>query len=111
MGRVGYDNWFVVMAQRWNVTLIDGTKTIHNLHQEEDEDGMKSSRVLYGTRETYLNYEAAGRQFRYGGGVTDCSFWRSVNCSESRGKNRSGRFTYSVCLERNNRPGGCRNPD
>ena len=33
VGRNGYDNWLVVMAQRWNITLIDASRTVLALHQ------------------------------------------------------------------------------
>ena len=108
VGRIGYDSWFVVMAQRWNVTLIDGTKTVTNLHQDT-ADGVKSGWVLHQGRSKYINYEAAGRNFNYKGHITDCSFWRSVNCSQPRGNDNRG--NYSVCLEKNKRSRECRSPD
>ncbi len=107
VGRLGYDNWLVVMAQRWNVTLIDGTKTIHNLHQDTTAAEGTPLR-LYQARSRHVNYEAAGRQFNYIGGVTDCSFWSSVNCFRP---SNNGNGTYSVCLEKNTRRGGCPLPD
>ena len=112
VGRVGNDNWFVVMAQRWNVTLIDGTKTITNLHQEA-ADGVKSGWVLHDGRSKYYNYLAAGRTFNYSGGLTDCSFWRSTSCSPLAGNEHGN---SSVCLEKNRNRwggkwGGCRLPD
>ncbi len=108
VGRLGYDNWLVVMAQRWNITLIDGTNTLHNLHLE-GKDGVSSGRVLNKGRSKVLNYEAAGK-FNYGGGVTTCAFWRSVNCSLVT-SNVTERRISSVCLDRVKHRGGCRNPD
>ena len=109
VGRLGYDNWLVVMAQRWNITLIDGTQTIHNLHQQ-GKDGVRSGASLNKGQNKWLNYEAAGK-FSYGGGVTSCAFWRAVNCSLPITNSNGGRLS-SVCLDRvKHRGGGCRNPD
>ncbi len=108
VGRLGYDNWLVVMAQRWNITLIDGTQTIHNLHQE-GKDGITSGRVLNKGKSKQLNYVAAGK-FNYGGGVTTCAFWRSVHCFLPT-TNSNGCRISSVCLDRVKHRRGCRNPD
>ncbi len=106
VGRIGYDNWLAVMAQRWNISLIDGTQTLHNLHQE-GADGRDSGRLQNKGKNKLLDYEVAGN-FKYKGGVTTCPFWRSVNCSRpisNRGK------ISSVCLGRVRHRRRCRNPD
>ncbi len=111
VGRLGYDNWLVVMAQRWNIILIDGTETLHNLHQV-GKDGISSSRVLNKGKNKLLNYEAAGFKFSYRGGTTACASWRSVNCSLTTNSTNGGTIS-SICLNRlrtEPKP-GCRNPD
>ncbi len=106
VGRIGYDNWLVVMAQRWNISLIDGTQTLHNLHQE-GTDGRESGRLQNEGKNKLLNYEVAGN-FKYRGALTTCAFWRSVNCSRPI---RNGGTISSVCLDRVKDRKRCRNPD
>ena len=107
VGRLGYDNWFVVMAQRWNITLIDGTQTLHIFHQV-GKDGVSSSRVLNKGKDKRLNYKVVGK-FSYRGGATTCAFWRSVNCSLTT-NNIIGRRNSSICLNRTKHRRQCRNP-
>ena len=81
VGRVGYDKWLVVKAQRCNVSLIDATATINDVHLV-GKDGVQSGfRINKGTQK-YLNRNMAGKHFSYRGGVVNCAFWRTVEKKE-----------------------------
>ena len=54
VGRNGYDNWLVVMAQRWNITLIDASRTVLALHQL-GKDGIYSRISTVSRKTVYLN--------------------------------------------------------
>jgi len=74
IGRVGYDNWLVAQAIRWNITMaIDLTPTVLAVHQT-GRDGIRSSlrRHSFGS-----NYKLAGRYSYYKLGVTNCLKWQS----------------------------------
>ncbi len=106
VGRVGYDNWFVVMAQRWNVSLVDCSETISNLHQQ-GKDGHRAGWTLNKGRSKYINYRAAGKHFSYRGGITKCSFWSSTKTPPQN----NSETLPSISLKRRKRGKGCRHPD
>ena len=106
VGRIGYDNWFVVMAQQWNVSLIDCSETISNLHQQ-GKDGYRAGWTLNKGRSKYMNYRAAGN-FSYRGGGTKCSFYSSMKTAP---QNSSDEILPGICLTETSRGEGCRNPD
>ncbi len=81
VGRVGYDNWLVVKAQRWNVSLIDATATINDVHLV-GQDGEKSGFRINTGEQKVLNRAMAGKHFSYGAGWTGCAFWRTVEMKQ-----------------------------
>ncbi len=107
VGRAGYDNWFVVMAQRWNVSLVDCSETISNLHQQ-GKDGKRSGWTLNKGSSKFMNYRAAGKHFSYRGGVTKCSFYSSMKTPP---QNTSDETLPGICLTETRRGKGCRHPD
>ena len=77
IGRVGFDNWLVVKAQMWNISLIDATNTINDVHLV-GKDGVKSGWNINEGEQKYLNHYVAGEKFNYKTGLIGCAYWRTV---------------------------------
>ncbi len=82
VGRVGFDNWLVVKAQMWNISLIDATNTINDVHLV-GKDGVRSGWRINQGQEKYLNRGVAGK-FNYKSGLTGCAYWRTVKKKEKQ---------------------------
>ncbi len=89
VGRYGYDNWLITMAQQWNVTLVDASATITVLHQV-GKDGFKSGSTQNHGSNARLNTNLIPG-FRFGGSDLRCSPWRTWPVPPS------GRHSDSLC--------------
>ena len=70
IGRNGYDNWLLVMAQKWNVMAIDVSLTLVALHQS-GIDGFQSGFTTNDNNTIALNWDLV-RGFNYHRGRTEC---------------------------------------
>ena len=66
VGRYGYDNWLITMAQQWNVTPVDASATITVLHQV-GKDGFKSSSTQNHGSNSRLNTHGSYPWFSFWG--------------------------------------------
>ncbi|KAK2154772.1 hypothetical protein LSH36_258g05079 [Paralvinella palmiformis] len=68
VGRAGYDNWLVVKAQDWNLTVVDSSYTIMAIHQT----GLDGNRAGWAEQDhRCINREIIGK-FNYTRGHTKC---------------------------------------
>lgn len=82
VGRIGYDNWLMVRAQQWNVTLVDASDTITVLHQVGKDGVMSGFRENRGSSRN-INYRLApGFDFR--GSGTECAPWKTLLVNRNR---------------------------
>ncbi len=102
VGRIGYDNWLVVQAQLWNLTLIDATNTINDVHLVGVE-GVRSGFSLYSEKAKNLNIALISKRFSYYSGKVTCSHWNTMKIESPHGS-QSGVF---LARNRNRRLGHC----
>jgi len=79
IGRIGYDNWLVAQAIKWNVTwAIDVTNTVHAIHQT-GLYGIRSGRDAPDHWKTlWVNHEMIKKDYYFRAGQTFCMPWMSV---------------------------------
>jgi len=66
VGRVGYDNFLVLMAIRDRVSVIDANKTLVAVHQTDVDGNLAGHRGKYAG----FNMRQFGRSFNFRGGMT-----------------------------------------
>ncbi len=90
VGRIAYDNWLVVKAQHWNLSLIDATNTINDVHLVGIE-GVASGFRLHSGKSKNLNKDQISKRFNYKAGKVTCSTWNSKKVQNTNGS-QSGVF-------------------
>ncbi len=78
VGRIKYDNWIVAKSLEWNVTVVDVTATVTDIHQV-GKDGIKSRFTANEGRTKYLNNELIAKRFNARHGYIDCASWTTEN--------------------------------
>ncbi len=97
VGRIAYDNWIVAKALEWNVTVIDVTATVTDIHQV-GKDGIKSGFYANEGHTKYLNNELIGKTFNTRLGYIDCASWTTENSLNKTEFNLSRK--YAIRLRR-----------
>ena len=103
VGRPGYDNWLVTMAQKWNIQLVDLSNTVMALHQT-GQDGIGAGFKI-APKQRGLNYQLAKR-FKYAAGKTTCAD-KILTCNNANVPSTQCPFTDLAVAMMKDRPRYC----
>ncbi|KAK2145512.1 hypothetical protein LSH36_677g04014 [Paralvinella palmiformis] len=97
IGRNGYDNWLLVMAQKWNAIAIDGSLTIGALHQS-GVDGFQSGFTTNDNDTIGLNWDLV-MGFNYHRGRTEClPYYTRYRCTDHQDITESWKKRNDIVL-------------
>ncbi len=78
VGRIKYDNWIVAKALEWNVSVVDVTATVTDIHQV-GKDGVRAGTNANKHDTKYLNSELISKRFNTRSGWIHCASWITEN--------------------------------